>query len=44
MPEQTNYLPNTTILDPRGAENAANSEIYGGDVSYNGYSYFLDMI
>ena len=40
MPEQTNYLPNTTILDPRGAENAANSEIYGGDVSYNGYSYF----
>lgn len=40
MPEQSNYLPNTTILDPRGAENAANSEIYGGDVSYNGYSYF----
>lgn len=40
MPEQSNYLPNTTILDPRGAKNAANSEIYGGDVSYNGYSYF----
>lgn len=40
MPEQTYFLPNTTILDPRGAKNAANSYIYGGDISYNGHSYF----
>jgi outer membrane cobalamin receptor len=40
MPEQTYFIPNTTILDPRGAKNAANSYIYGGDISYNGHSYF----
>lgn len=40
IPEQTYFLPNTTILDPRGAKNAANSYIYGGDILYNGHSYF----
>lgn len=40
MPEQKYYLPNTTILDPRGSKNAANSYIYGGDISYNAHSYF----
>lgn len=40
IPEQTYYLPNTTILDPRGAKNAANSSIYGGDISYNKHTYF----
>lgn len=40
IPEQTNYLPNTTILDPRGAKNAANSFIYGSDISYNKHTYF----
>lgn len=40
MPEQTNFIPNTTIIDPRGSKNAANSYIYGSDISYNGHSYF----
>ncbi len=40
MPELKYYLPNTTILDPRGSKNAANSYIYGGDISYNAHSYF----
>ncbi len=40
IPEQKNFLPNTTIIDPRGAKNAANSYIYGGDISYNAHSYF----
>lgn len=40
MPEQTYFLANTTILDPRGAKNAANSYIYGSDISYNRHSYF----
>ncbi len=40
IPEQANFIPNTTILDPRGSKNAANSKIYGSDISYNGHSYF----
>ena len=40
IPELKYYLPNTTILDPRGAKNAASSYIYGGDISYNAHSYF----
>jgi outer membrane cobalamin receptor len=40
MPEQKDFIPNTTILDPRGSKNAATSEIYGGDISYNAHSYF----
>ena len=40
MPELKYYLPNTTIIDPRGAKNAANSYIYGGDISYSAHSYF----
>lgn len=40
MPEQSNYIEDTTILDPRGANNAASSQIYGSDISYNGHSYF----
>ena len=40
IPEQTYFLVNTTILDPRGAKNAANSYIYGSDISYNKHSYF----
>lgn len=40
MPEQTNFIPNTTIIDPRGAKNAADSYIYGSDISYNAQSYF----
>jgi outer membrane cobalamin receptor len=40
MPQQTNFLPNTTIIDPRGSRNAANSYIYGSDISYSGHSYF----
>lgn len=40
LPEQTYFLPDTTILDPRGAKNAANSQIYGADISYMGHSYF----
>jgi len=40
MPEQSNYIENTTILDPRGSQNAANSQIYGSDISYNAHAYF----
>jgi len=40
MPEKNNFIPNTTILDPRGATNAASSDIYGFDIAYNSNVYF----
>lgn len=40
MPSQQYYIPDTTILDPRGAMNSAKSTIYGGDIAYQGHSYF----
>jgi outer membrane cobalamin receptor len=40
IPEQKYFIPDTTILDPRGAVNSASSEIYGGDIAYQAKKYF----
>lgn len=40
LPNKANFIPNTTILDPVGAENSTRATLYGGELSYQGHSYF----
>lgn len=40
MPEQKYFLSDTTILDPVGAKNSAKGIMYGGEIAYQGHSYF----
>lgn len=40
LPHKANFIPNTTILDPVGAENSTRATLYGGELSYQGHSYF----
>lgn len=40
LPNKAHFIPNTTILDPVGAENSTRARLYGGELSYQGHSYF----
>lgn len=40
LPQKANFIPNTTILDPVGAANSTGAVLYGGELSYQGHSYF----
>ena len=40
LPEKSNFIPNTTILEAVGAANSTEAILYGGDVSYQGHAYF----
>lgn len=40
LPNKANFIPNTTILDPVGAENSTRATLYGSELSYQGHSYF----
>ncbi len=47
LPGKSNFIPNTTILPdpsgnngPVGAANSTKAIIYGGDISYQGHSFF----
>jgi len=40
LPEKSNFIPNTTILEAVGAANSTKAILYGGDISYQGHAYF----
>lgn len=40
LPDKAGYIPDTTIIDPVGAANSTKAILYGGDISYQGHSYF----
>ena len=40
LPDQSNFIPNTIIIQPVGAANSTKATLYGGDVSYQGHSFF----
>ncbi len=40
LPEKKNFIPNTLISDPVGAANSTRAVLYGGEIAYQGHSYF----
>ncbi|HZF71262.1 TonB-dependent receptor plug domain-containing protein [Sulfuricurvum sp.] len=40
LPDQIYFIPDTTIIQAVGAANSIGATIYGGDISYQGHSYF----
>ncbi len=40
LPEKANFIPNTTIIETVGAANSTKAVLYGGDIGYQGHSYF----
>lgn len=40
LPDQIYFIPDTTIIQAVGAANSIGATVYGGDISYQGHSYF----
>lgn len=40
LPEKANFIPDTTIIETVGADNSTQAVVYGGDISYQGKSFF----
>lgn len=40
LSDKSGYIPDTTILEPVGAANSTRAVLYGGDIAYQGQSYF----
>lgn len=40
LPDKVNFIPNTTITEAVGAANSTKAILYGGDLSYQGHSFF----
>lgn len=40
LPNQIYFIPDTTIIQAVGAANSIEAIVYGGDISYQGHSYF----